>query len=217
MIPVSLVVVVVGGWTAVYLADLVLKVRAGLGPAAPRGRSARPRVLSPSRARSSGPGCPRGPPWWPGPPGCGKRGGRWRIASRGAADPALEAPGARLGRAAALEAPWRRSREEKASAGSEGPGLPSSSRRPLSTDGRCGGMNPSPVVAERCGRTAREGSREAGGRGEPRADQLQSCQSCCPVKPRTGLTRAALSFYYQFSCVPCLHFKCTHPLLIGGE
>lgn len=33
MIPVSLVVVVVGGWTAVYLADLVLKVRAsGLRP-----------------------------------------------------------------------------------------------------------------------------------------------------------------------------------------
>lgn len=28
MIPVSLVVVVVGGWTAIYLADLVLKVRA---------------------------------------------------------------------------------------------------------------------------------------------------------------------------------------------
>ena len=27
MIPVSLVVVVVGGWTAVYLTDLVLKVR----------------------------------------------------------------------------------------------------------------------------------------------------------------------------------------------
>lgn len=33
MIPVSLVVVVVGGWTAVYLTDLVLKVRAsGLRP-----------------------------------------------------------------------------------------------------------------------------------------------------------------------------------------
>lgn len=33
MIPVSLVVVVVGGWTAVYLTDLVLKVRAsGLKP-----------------------------------------------------------------------------------------------------------------------------------------------------------------------------------------
>lgn len=46
MIPVSLVVVVVGGWTAVYLTDLVLKVRAsGLRPkpAVPRAGAQGPR------------------------------------------------------------------------------------------------------------------------------------------------------------------------------
>lgn len=61
MIPVSLVVVVVGGWTAVYLTDLVLKVRAS-GPRYPGlGRTTRGFFSSTSRFPVCKPrgGCPR--------------------------------------------------------------------------------------------------------------------------------------------------------------
>lgn len=55
MIPVSLLVVVVGGWTAVYLTDLVLKVRASgcwPKPAVPRARGLSP-YLAPSRMEAA--------------------------------------------------------------------------------------------------------------------------------------------------------------------
>lgn len=78
MIPVSLLVVVVGGWTAVYLADLVLKVRAsGLRPQPAESRAGAhgpvsPKAFSlPLRSLRAGPGaapsarrvCVRSPAW----------------------------------------------------------------------------------------------------------------------------------------------------------